>query len=195
MRMTGNTTAIDNDFLNHLLEIRTYPNLEDLIFRFFSALQIRAVMHPFVRHNEAEIKQNVVRDNLFSAGIISEVNLDELLFCDEEKVKYYSMIVRVIYKDFTGKDYPCKDVLHDWVSQSNLGEVHTVVMCALLYYDCFLSDDGDAARDLQGIVSRRLAWRVNIYNRKRSCDYLLSLPQESRSALNRSEIRLLAHKC
>lgn len=97
-------------------------------------------------------------------------------------------------KDFTGEEYPCPDVINGWVSQRSLGEVHTVVMCALLSYDCFLSDDRDAAKYLQGIVDRRLSWKVNIYNRQNRCEYIRTLPPELRSNLSRNELRMLSHK-
>ena len=192
--MAEKVAAIDNDFLNHLLEIKAHPNLLGLIQRFFSALQVNAVMHPLVLHNEAEITSNTTRIALFSSGTITEVDMDSSLFSDESKKQYCYMLIKVIYKDFTGEEYPCEDVINGWVSQKSLGEVHTVVMCALLYYECFLSDDHDAAKYLQGIVDRRLNWKVNIYNRQNRCDYIKNLPSELKADLTRDEIRMLSHK-
>lgn len=192
--MAEQVAAIDNDFLNHLLEIKEHSNLPDLIRRFFAALQVRAVMHPLVLQNEANVVSSPIKDMLFAHGVISEVDLNSQLFCDEGKKRYYAMLIMTIYKDFTGEEYPCPDVINGWISQKSLGEVHTVVMCALLYFDCFLSDDRDAAKYLQGIVDRRLNWKVNIYNRQNRCEYIRTLPPELKSNLSRNELRMLSHK-
>lgn len=188
-----NPVAIDNDFLNHLLEIRMYPQLDQLIKRFFAALQVSVSMHRMVYDHEAKVVENSLRDSLVADNTLSVVELDTIWNCNPSKKAYYKMIVQAIYKDFTGMQYPCDNFFEDWRAQCSLGEVHTVAMCALLMWDCFLSDDKKAASKLQEIVSRRLNWTVNIYSRENRCTYLKGLSLAEREGLNSSELKKLAH--
>ena len=187
------TVAIDNDFLNHLLGIRKHPDLISLIKSFFNALCVVPVMHPLVYDREAIIRPDKTRDVLFRDGTISKVELVDILSSQDGGVQYYSLLIKDIYRQFMGKEYPCSDIINDWLAGQSLGEVHTVVMCAFLLYDCFLSDDGDAALKLQGIVNRRLNWSIAIYSRKNRCDYLRSLDISQRAGLTLNDLNKLSH--
>lgn len=188
-----NPVAIDNDFLNHLLGIKNHTDLEHLIKRFFVALQVRVSMHRMVYDHEAIVLKNSLRDSLIADSTISIVELDSIWNGISSKKKYYEIIVKEIYKDFTGIEYPCNNFFNDWKAQSSLGEVHTVVMCALLTWDCFLSDDKQAASKLQVIASRKLNWPVNIYSRANCCAYLKDLSLEERQGLNSNDLKKLSH--
>lgn len=185
--------AIDNDFLSHLLEIKKHPDLPGLISSFFEALSVFPVMHPLVFEREAKVFPNKTRDVLFDRGIISSENLIDILKAQNGGEQYYSMMVRDIYRQFKGKDFPCNNPMTDWVAGQSLGEVHTVVMCAFLLYDCFLSDDGDAACKLQGIVNRRLNWKINIYSRRDRCELLRTKDKANRRGLTSKDLNMLSH--
>lgn len=188
-----NPVAIDNDFLNHLLGIKNHTDLEQLIKRFFAALQVRVSMHRMVYDHEAIVINNPLRDILVADSTIAIVELESIWNGIPSKKTYYEMIIKEIYKDFTGIEYPCRNVFEDWKAHCSLGEVHTVVMCALLTWDCFLSDDKEAASKLQAIAIRKLNWTVNIYSREKCCAYLKELSIEERQGLNSNELKKLSH--
>ena len=102
-------------------------------------------------------------------------------------------MVKTIYKDFTGIQYPFVNVFDGWKAQLSLGEVHTVVMCAFLFWDCLLSDDNDAAKKLQRIVQNRLNWEVKIFSRKKCCDSLKNKGPSDRQGLTSNELSKLSH--
>ena len=185
--------AIDNDFLNHLLGIKTEPDLVNLIKRFFRALQVSVFMHPLVFDHEASIINNKTRNELLADNTITVMPLENIWENTPGGREYYSMMVKGIYRDFTGKDYPCEDMFGQWLAMQSLGEVHTVVACAFVLCECFLSDDRGAADLLQGIVLRRLNRPINIYNRQNRCDYLRTLDISEREGLNSNELKKLAH--
>ncbi len=185
--------AIDNDFLNHLLEIKGSPDLAGLIRRFFKALDVSTFMHPLVYNKEAIIESNKIRDALVKDNTIDVPNLSDLWKNQNGGKKYYEMMVRGIYKNFTGLEYPCDDVINGWKSRCSLGEVHTVVACAFLMCDCFLSDDKKASRELQEIVLRILNRPIKIFNRQDRCDYLRTLGCPEREGLSSKELNMLSH--
>ena len=185
--------AIDNDFLNHLLEIKRHSDLPGLIRRFFKALDVSVFMHPLVYNREALIVPNSVRDALVDDSTISIPAISDIWENQNGGKTYYEMMVRGIYKDFTGNEYPCADFFCDWKAGKSLGEVHTVVACAFIMCDCFLSDDRGAARELQGIVLRTLNHPINIYNRENRCDILYNKAPSERQDLTTHELKLISH--
>lgn len=192
--------AIDNDFLDHLLKIKGSRRnpldeaaLTDLIGRFFVAQELSPVMHSMVYEHEALVFKNAVRDKLTQEGILSIIPLGDILKTKEGGETYYAMMVREIYREFTGKPYPCKNVFQDWKSRMSLGEIHTVVMCAFLHYDCFLSDDSEAAKKLPGIVKRRLNHPISIDTRNACCARLRSRSEVDRQRLTSQELNWLSH--
>lgn len=184
--------AIDNDFLNHLLEIKNHPDLPDLIRRFFIALDVSVFMHPFVYKCEAIVITNKVRDILVEDRTISIPELSDIWDNKDGGKMYYEMMVRGIYKDFTGNEYPCNNMFEQWVARQSLGEVHTVVACAFVMSDCFLSDDRGAS-ELQTIVFNRFNRPVHVYNRHDRCDYLRSIALPKNQGLTSKELKMISH--
>ena len=185
--------SIDYDFLNHLVEIKNHKDPYNLILLFFKALEVAPEMHPLVHEREARPYMGKLALCLFDSGIISVPELSAIWRSQPGGQRYYEIMVRKVYKDFMGEEYPCPRVCIDWKTQSSLGEVHTVVMCAFLKQDCFLSDDKRAARDLGKIVRKILMEPVNILNRVDCCNYL---KQEKRGQHNLTGVELnqLGHK-
>lgn len=188
--------AIDNDFLQHLLGITSYPKAEDLyqaICRFFSALDVSPAMHPLVYEKETCDSLNDVGKKLFDDGIVGVESFQTFLSGDAVKRQYYETMVQAIYQDFMGVPYPCKDMFNEWQCQKSLGEVHTVVMCVFLGWNCFLSDDKDVARDLGGIVHSRMTHPINVYNRQACCERLKGKTPDQRCGLTSKDIGYLSH--
>lgn len=109
--------AIDNDFLNHLLEINSHKykgDTTELIRRFFAALNVAPIMHPMVYTHEAKVVPNAMRDVLFNDGTLSVKELQTILDARKGGANYYTMMVKNIYKDFKGVNYPCSDMFQHW---------------------------------------------------------------------------------
>lgn len=188
----NNKAAIDNDFLQHLLEIKKSTDLIGLIKRFFSALGVSVSMHPLVYKHEASVISNKNREKLFDEETISVVPLDRLWNEDGGR-EYYFIMVKDLYKRFTGKEYPCQEDENSWKARESLGEVHTVVMCKMMSYHCFLSDDRDAISILQRIINQRWSHPITIHNRKDRCEYLKTKPKEERENLTTTELSWISH--
>ena len=71
--------AIDNDFLNHLVDMKDMGDAYDLILRFFHGLDFTVVMHPLIRKNEKNPNNNTLEDKLFSEGVITVPELSDAL--------------------------------------------------------------------------------------------------------------------
>lgn len=160
--------AIDNDFINHLLEIKSHPDVISLISNFFLDLDVQPYMHQFVYEKEYLICKNEIKNKVFENNIVS-VALIEMFLSKPERKTYYEILVRTIYRGFMGEEYPCEDVLSEWKAQHSLGEVHTVAMCELMGWDCFLSDDNGVASELSQVISEKLTTPICIYNRQLCC--------------------------
>ncbi len=183
---------IDNDFMLHLANIRGRNDLEDLIQRFFKALGIEARIHELVYKNETKIVETSIVRGLFQHNIITEETINDI--CDSsEKRNYYSMLVRQIYQDFMGRKLPCNNVLEEWKLNASLGEVHTVALCVLRGWNCFLSDDNKASKNLGAIVKSRTSATINVQNREDCCMQIKKLPSDNK-ILNRNELRILSYK-
>lgn len=185
--------AIDNDFLGHLTKIKRHPNVYDLICRFFQALDVSVWMHPLVYDNEAKDCLNETGKKLFAANVVRPQIFSDVWGRKPGGQQYYEMMVQQIYQDFMGVPYPCANVCSDWRRGKSLGEVHTVVMCAFLSWNCFLSDDGDTGKELGGILQERMTHPINIYNRKNRCDHLKGKEAKERCGLTSSELNVLGH--
>lgn len=181
---------IDTDFLNHLVESRWPDDLFGLIVRFFEALDVSPQMHPFVHKNEAIKYPTPIVVKLFAAEKVVVPELDIILNKYKYGARYYETLVRNIYKDFMGAEYPCKDVFSEWKDRCSLGEVHTAVMCVLLGFTLFYSDDKDAKMFLSKVVRKQTGWQICIKNRNDCCIFLSS--KDCRS-LNHTELNSLGH--
>lgn len=185
--------AIDTDFLDHLVTIQRHEDVYDLICRFFQALGVAPNMHPLVFENEIAVKDNQISKKLFENHIVCVPTFQEICQGIAGGKRYYEQMLAQIYYDFMGTDYPCADICTDWKAQKSLGEVHTVVMCAFLLWDCFLSDDGVAQKNLSGILYNRMTHPINIYSRGNRCDSLKGKVPVDRCGLTSKELKLLGH--
>ena len=191
--MTKNV-AIDNDFLSHLVNITGVENLYALIIDFFKEMNVSPEMHPLVYDNEARAYQKELAAQLFTDGIVN-INKSDFnqIKNDSSKKRVYEIQIKQVYKDFMGTIYPCKNICEEWMSRKSLGEVHTVVFCATIGYDCFLSDDKDAAQKLGKIIKNRMIKSVEVKNRQDCCNYIKTLPNRTCN-LKSKDLGIIAHK-
>lgn len=183
--------AIDNDFLQHLLNIKKCNDVIDLIYRFFDSLQKSVVMNPFVHKHEALIAQNEKLSLLFEREIISLIPFDEIKD-DEGTFAFYFTLVKQLYRDFTGSEYPCAENEDSWLCGKSFGEVHTVAMCSMLLIPCFLSDDKEA-KQLQTLINERYLSQIEIHNRQECCEMLKGLEATQRKGLKSKELHWISH--
>lgn len=186
-------TAIDCDFLGHLTDIQRYPDVCDLITRFFSALDIEPVVHPFVYDREMTPALNQAGRDLFQKEVIRRVEPAELWEGSDDQRNYYETMVKQLYKDFTGREYPC-EMYTQWRAKQSLGEVHTAVMCAFLECGYFCSDDKEAGETLSRLLQNRMAFPVEILNRDACCESLKGKTPEERCGLTGDDLKKLSHK-
>ena len=187
-----NNVAIDNDFLSHLVNITGVENLYALIIDFFKEMNVSPEMHPLVYDNEAQANQDKLAALLFTDGIVNKSDFNQIKN-NSSKKRIYEMQIKQVYKDFMGTNYPCENICEEWMSRKSLGEVHTVVFCAIIGYDCFLSDDKDAVKKLGRIIQYRMVKSVEVKNRQDCCNYIKTLPNRTCN-LKSKDLRIIAHK-
>ena len=183
------TAVIDNDFLNNLIDLRNHNDAYDIIVQFFAALDYKIVMHPLVFKHEKNPIYYPLMDRLFNEKVITVPELSELWSNISGGKTFYELMVKKVYSEFTGKQYPCHDVCGDWKKQDSLGEVHSVVMCIYMDCECFLSDDGEAVKYLGNATESATQKAVLIYDRQKCCDIL-----KASGALNHNVLNIIGHK-
>ncbi|MCL2627855.1 MAG: hypothetical protein FWD44_04060 [Oscillospiraceae bacterium] len=181
--------VIDNDFLNHLVELNNRKDAFELIETFFGALEYKVVMHPLVFKYEKSPISNNLMEKLFNEQLICVPELSEIWTNLPTGQIYYNAMVKQIYYEFTGNPYPCSDVCGDWKKQESLGEIHSAAMCASLNYDVFLSDDNAAVRYLSKAVETAAQKTLIVYNRQQCCDIL-----KEAGLLNHKILNIISHK-
>jgi len=181
--------VIDNDFLNHLTELKNREDAFELINQFFTALDYRVVMHPLVYLHEKNPNPNPIMERLFQDGVISVMELSEIWAGKPGGQSYYETMVKQIYNTFTGKSYPCKSVCTEWKKQNSLGEVHSASMCIFIDCEYLLSDDNHAVQYLGDATKRATQKSILVYNRQQCCDSLKTI-----GALNHRALNAISHK-
>lgn len=155
--------AIDNDFLSHLVETSgSREEICSLIRDFFQDLDFSPELHQLIWQHETEQDNPVIRQLLIDRTVVLRT-LSDILTARPGGGRYYEFLVRAVYRDMTGLDYPC-DVYEEWRSSQSLGEVHCVVACLFLNYACLLSDD-KRAKNLKTIMRHKAGRPVEILNR------------------------------
>ena len=61
--------AIDNDFLSHLMNIKDHEDVYELIVRFFSALDLKVIMHPLLRLHEKNLSLIFSKTDCLAKGL------------------------------------------------------------------------------------------------------------------------------
>lgn len=189
-----NLAAVDNDFVLHLVETDNLPtDVFAAISMLFDELNVNPVMHELVYKNElncngatlSSSQQNALK--LFSLGTIQVKLLADIISAPGADV-YYAILFKEIYNKFSKKPLPSMNVLTDWVTQSSLGEVHSVVMCFFVDCGIFLSDDREA-QALKTYLNESTGFVINIYNRRMACERAKEIgsgefPRKVRKALS-----------
>lgn len=183
--------AIDCDFFQKLIKIERHPDVKGLITNFFSALDIAPAAHPFVFDREMEPMLNQVGRELFQEGVIRREDPGNIWGASQEQKDYYEEMVKQLYRDFSGKEYPC-EMFTRWMADHSLGEVHTAVMCAFLGWGYFYSDDWEAGKKLSGLLRSRMACSIEILNRDACCESLKGKKPEERCGLTGDDLRKLS---
>ena len=186
--------AIDNDFVNHLVEIDYEQDaLEKLLLNYFGELSYLPIMHELVFQHEvingADTNNKIRVIACFEKGIFDRKRLDTFLYTSDRR-DYYISVFEELYRDFKGLlPMPKDSILNSWHSNCSFGEVHTISMCCLLECDVFLSDDSDSKR-LATILEDKFAFSINVYNRSDTVEEIKRIG----TSLNKFERKLIKHK-
>lgn len=168
-----NKAGLDTDFLNHITEIRKHPDLYTLVCNFFTVLDVAPSMHSLVYEKEV-LTQNEIKKRLFNEGVIGIQSMESIWKSKPGGKRYYEMMVRQLYRESTGQDYPCADVCKHWKARQSLGEIHTLVMCAFLGWTCLLSDDKGAKTAAE--IAKSILATVEVKSRKDCYELLQAQP-------------------
>ena len=179
---------IDNDFVQHLAEIKCEADREELVQSVFDAMNVTAKMHELVyKHEFMDI--NDAR-KFFDDGIFLIQSLKEIFGDDAAKETYYGILISELYKKKTGKEISTigiNDVLCDWVKKKSLGEYHSLAACLVGGYAIFLSDDR-GSKSIVDIIDADYKKRVTVYSREEF------VKQIETGLVKRDARRVFAHK-
>lgn len=187
MVINKDTALVDNDFLEHVVEInQSQEEKAEMLRRAFYSMSVSAAMHPLVF--EKELVQAYNRLFFFDSGVITKLVFSDCFEEDSAKETYYCWLVPELYKKFMGKELGAvnKDVLTYWVRKESLGEVHSMATCLVCGCGMFLSDDR-GSKVLKGIIEREFAETIRVYNRK---DFVDQMPE---GTFKRAERKRFAH--
>lgn len=166
--------AIDNDFLSHLVETSgSQKEICSLIRDFFQGLDLSPELHQLIWQYETDQKNPIIRQ-LLVEKVMAFRALPDILTTRPEGGRYYEFLVRNVYREMTGREYPC-DVYTEWRKFQSLGEVHCAVTCLFLNYVGLLSDDKEA-KSLKTIMKHKAGRPVQILNRTDCRNYLQGHP-------------------
>ena len=181
--------AIDNDFLTHFAGTNgERDQVCALIQDFFQSLNVTPQMHELVWQREVRQDDPVIRQ-LIANQTVQIQTIVQKLQGNPQKARYYEMLVKSVYRELYGEEYPC-DVFTQWKYQQSLGEIHSIIMCMFLNYVCLLSDD-KAARKLQWVMKSKAGRDIPIYSREDCRKYLQEHPDQC--TLAAKDLRHLCH--
>lgn len=181
--------VIDNDFLDHLGELRNHDDAFDLIVKFFDALDYKVYIHPLVYKFEKKPGNNPLIERLFNEDVIIVSDFFDVLETKPTDKSRYELIVKQVYREFTGKTFPVNDLYNEWKRHDDLGEVYSAAMCVVLECDYLLSDDNKAIKYIGNITKRVAQKFINVYSRQQCCDLL-----KADGLMSRKELKLIGHK-
>ena len=191
MVIDAHTAAVDNDFVNHLIECKLPDSqlISDLQ-TIFSDLNLTAIMHPLVYENELLIDKHRVA-LLFSESVIHKVEFNDIFQGNPEYKAYYFYLIEELFHSLRGESFPVSgdQILTYWVRQQSLGEVHSISMCLTCGCGIFLSDDWDSKR-LKRYIDRIALGSIEVYNRQ---ELVSKHIEEAEKSLPRSDRQSLTH--
>ena len=109
--------AIDSDFIFKLAEIKDDDRV-NLCKKLFDELLFAPLVHELLRKHELEpmsanVRQFIDKDVISICEFLHELSPAEKL--------YYESVVRSVYKQLMGVDYPVDDIFDEWERSKSLG--------------------------------------------------------------------------
>lgn len=185
------TAAIDNDFINHIVEAEIPDEIliKDVCAA-FNGLNVTAVINPFVYMHEVSTDKRTAL--LFEKKIIQKIESDTIFSQNKGAKNYYIYLIEQLYHSLKGSTLPVKgeEVLTFWRRRYSLGEIHSLAMCVICNYGIFLSDDKDSIC-LKRILKQKFKRRIRVHNRK---DFFENVAKKSDVQIPRNERRSLTHE-
>lgn len=189
IQIPSNSVVVDADFANHLCEIKDTPeSITSLIKTVFDALNYNALMHPLVYEKEIFIRKNIL-DSVLASKVITVASFHDFLGGDPDKEAYYSLIVHELYRKLNGcsLNIGSGSIFSFWIAKRNLGEIHSIAMCAICGCSVLLSDDQDS-KSLRNIIRTAFAVHIDVFSR---AEVIAKVDKE---LLSRKERRAFEHK-
>lgn len=145
---------IDSDFIQKILSTNSKNNeqAKESFLNMMKDLDIQPVIHGLLLDNE--LMGNVLITDMVNDGKIEIIKLEDII-CDDLLRYDYKQIFLMLYKEMNGTDFNGNDVFDYWISNRNLGEIHSAITASLTGMELMLSDDKAAKR----IISTRLVTR------------------------------------
>lgn len=190
MPINSNSAIIDNDFLNHVIEMRKNDDEMILIvLNVFGELEIEPAIHPLVFEKEV-LKSNCRIKRLFDENVINKLTFEDIHNNDQGKKAYYSFLVFELYKKLTGEtlDTNGQTVFDFWRTMHSLGEIHSLATCLLCGCGVFLSDDKDS-QILKRIIEETFLTTISVHNRQA----VVALLREKGTSISRKNLQSFSH--
>lgn len=187
MKIGSGTALVDNDFFEHLVEIKLRSDeIAEIVKKALKSLSISAGMHPLIYKQEFVDSQN--RRYFFDNNVISHFEFSDMFDPDSPEEMYYCWLIPELYRKFTGENLKAdgKEVMTYWERGKSLGEVHSMTACLVCGCGMFLSDD-HGSKQLKRIISRDYSAEITVYTRK---EFTEALPS---GTISRKESRVLSH--
>lgn len=187
MNVDHTAAVFDADFTNHICETECDPKTICICLnQLLQAHLLKGVMHPLVYAKEL-VQKTDRHKMLFENNVITAVNFTNIFQGDNTREAYYcDILVPQMYRQMNGEYLPESwNVLDDWNSKQNLGEIHSIAMCMVCGCGIFLSDDADS----QKLVDRQMTDAVKVYDRKAFLNKF-----GKKTGISRKQKRSLAHK-
>ena len=192
MQINAHSAAIDNDFLNHALEIQKLPenDIIGLLENVFRDMGICPIVHPLVYQHEIQKEKKLIK-TIFEKNIVQVVRFEDIHRSEDAKKAFYEYAVRELYNKLFGPPFNLngQNVFTYWQCQSSLGEIHSLAMCLLCGCAMFLSDDKDSKK-LQNIMQQYFATSIPVYNRAD----VVRLLKEKATTIPRIDLRHFSHQ-
>lgn len=190
MTISTSSAFVDNDFINHVAEIR---NTEDQIIRIFAEVVkefgVNLLIHPLIVEHEVMSHHKVIK-KILECGLIDQPPIETIHCNDKSKKDYYKYLVRFFYQKIFGAPL-CnegEDIFTYWKKDSSLGEIHSIASCLICECGIFLSDDRDS-KFLRDIVASGNIGSITVYSR----DDVVSLLRQKGTNLTRKELQSFKH--
>lgn len=188
--LDSSCALIDNDFLNHALEIKeSEDKILELISLIFNVLDKTPTIHPWIASYELMSENKLVQK--ITESVITIATWNDIHGGDEISKRYYCTLFKELHKKIHGEDLSLvgNDVFTHCIRRQNLGELHNITACMFCGCNLILSDDEDSKR-FKKIIQQTTTCNFNVYTRQEVAEIIRGRD----GSPGRKALRVFAHK-